>query len=84
MSIASKEAVVAIAQGVIERAQAIDDLAKKIDAEDMRGLECAETVQIDKLTELNAHAARLLADWIIKEHGPAVLADWMLSKEHCS
>lgn len=68
MSIESKEDAVHVARRVIERSNAMDALVEKLAAEDMIGLECAETVKLEKLSAENASAARVLAEWIVKEH----------------
>lgn len=69
MSTESKEEAVAVARAVIARSQEMDALAKKLDADDMLGLECSETVRLEKLAAQNAAAARVLAAWVVKEHG---------------
>jgi len=69
MIVKSKEEAVVAARQVLDRARQMEALAKKLNDDDMLGLECAETVQLEKLSGQNAAAARALADWIVKEHG---------------
>lgn len=69
MSIESKEDAALVARRVIERAEEMDAIVEKLEADDMIGLECRETVQLEKLSAENASAARVLAEWIVKEHG---------------
>ena len=69
MSVESREDAVIVARRVIERSQEMDALVEKLEDEDMLGLECAETVKLEKLSAENASAARVLAAWIVKEHG---------------
>lgn len=61
--------VVAIARAVIERSQKMEALAKQLSDDDMLGLECSETVQLERLAAENAAAARQLAAWVVQEHG---------------
>jgi len=68
-TIGSKEEAVAVARGVIDRQQKMIALHAKLKEEDMVGLECGETVQIERLSAENAGAAISLAEWIVKEHG---------------
>ncbi len=67
MSIESKEDAVHVARRVIARSQEMDALVRKLEDEDMIGLECAETVKLEKLSAENASSARALAEWIVKE-----------------
>jgi hypothetical protein len=69
MIVKSKDEAVAAAHQVLARCREMEVLAKKLNEDDMLGLECAETVQLEKLSSQNAAAARALADWIVKEHG---------------
>ena len=65
----TKEEAVAVARAVIARSQTMDALAKKLSDDDMLGLECGETVQLERLAAENAAAARVLAAWVVQEHG---------------
>jgi len=67
-TIESKEQAVAVAHQVIARVREVNTLVKKLQDEDMLGLECAETVQLERLSAKNAAAALVLAEWIVKEH----------------
>ena len=69
MIVKSKDEAVTAARQVIARAQQMEELARKLNDDDMLGLECAETVQLEKLSGQNAAAARAIAEWIVKEHG---------------
>ncbi len=65
----STEEAVTVARAVIARSREMDALAMKLSADDMLGLECAETVQLERLAAANAAAARMLAAWVVEEHG---------------
>jgi hypothetical protein len=65
----SKEEAVTVARAVLARSQEMDALAKKLSDDDMVGLECSETVQLERLAAANAAAARMLAAWVVEEHG---------------
>ena len=69
MSIDSKEDAAHVARSVIERSNEMDALVEKLKAEGWLGFECPETVRVEKLAAENASAARVLAAWIVKEHG---------------
>lgn len=69
MKIESKEEAIRLAQDVIARCANMEQIVKDLEAEDMLGLECSGTVQLEKLSAENARAARSLAEWLLKEHG---------------
>jgi hypothetical protein len=76
LSIESKEDAVHVARRIVDRAREMDDLVEKLASEDMIGLECAETVKLEKLSAENASAGHALAEWVVKE-----FASWAV-KEH--
>lgn len=67
--IESKEDAVRVAQDVTARSAEMETIAKELSDDDMLGLECDGTVRLEKLSAENARDARLLAQWILKEHG---------------
>lgn len=56
---------VLVAQRVVERSNRMTAIYEELEAEDMTGLECGGTVELEKLSALNASAAAKLAQWII-------------------
>lgn len=66
MSIASREDATQIAQQVIDRAAKIDELLSGLHNQNMLGLECGETAQLEKLSAETAAAAQALAQWILQ------------------
>ncbi len=64
-----KEEIIAVAHAVIARSQTMERLAKKLADEDTCGLESSMAVQLERLATENSAAARMLATWLIQEHG---------------
>jgi hypothetical protein len=64
----SKEDAIEVAKGFIARGEQRAELVKKLHEEDMLGLECGDTIQLEKLTALDASEGWKLAKWLIMEH----------------
>lgn len=65
MRIESREEATRLAQLMVERAARIVAIVEELRTKDMRGLECAETVQLEELSAENGAAAQILARWVL-------------------
>lgn len=61
----SREDATHIAQQIVERNTAIATIIDELRAQDMLGLECDQTIQLERLSAENAAAAQILARWVI-------------------
>jgi len=65
MSIESREDAMRLAQQMVDRDAEITALVKKLQTDDMSGLECGGTVRLERLSAENAADARILAHWFL-------------------
>jgi hypothetical protein len=66
VSLKTKEEAVTVASAVVQRAQEMDAIVKKIVDDDALGLEDANQVQLEKLAADNALAAIELSAWVLE------------------
>jgi len=71
MNIQSSEDAAHLAQQIIERDTRITTLVGELHTQDMLGLECAQTIELEELSAKNAAAAPILARWLLEQ--PAAL-----------
>ena len=62
--IETQEEAVQVAKEMVARDTRRTELLKKLEDEDMFGLECAETVELEKMIGLDARDGRRLAYWL--------------------
>lgn len=70
MSIESREDATRLAQQIVERGTMRAALIRELQDQGMLGLECAETVQLEKLETEDAAAAQVLARWLLDQPTP--------------
>jgi hypothetical protein len=71
MNIQSSEDAAHLARQIVERDTRITTLVGELRAQDMLGLECAQTIELEELSAKNAAAAPFLARWFLDQ--PAAL-----------
>jgi hypothetical protein len=62
--IASHEEAVQVAKEMVARDERRTELLKWLEDEDMFGLECSQTVELEKMIGLDARDGRRLAHWL--------------------
>ena len=70
MNIQSSEDAAHLARQIVERDTRITTLVGELRAQDMRGLECAQAVELEELSAENAAAAPILARWFLDQPVP--------------
>ena len=71
MNIESSEDAARLARQIVERDTRITTLIEELRAQDMLGLECAQTIELEKLSAKNAAAAPILARWFADQTCPS-------------
>lgn len=62
----SLEEALEVARAFMERSELQKKLIEKLREDDMIGLECSETVQLERLVGEDARAGWQLANWLLK------------------
>jgi hypothetical protein len=65
--ITTKEEAIEVAKQFIARGEQRVELVKKLREDDMLGLECSETVQLERLSAQDAADGWRLAKWLVLE-----------------